>query len=115
MNRKIKHGIIIVFSLTLVLATVFIPVRLEKISEVKAAKLGYPIHFLVQDFSSKYGNHYFFPTWEEFSFERKLPLVGFSMPGLAADFIVSVIGCEIFFYILETIDFALRKNRNDNN
>ncbi len=93
------------------LATLFITVRLETVSEIKSTELGYPVSFLQQDFSAKYGNNYFFPTWEEFSFSKKYSVVGFSAPGLAVDFIVALIVCEILFYLLEAVDFALRKER----
>ncbi|MFA7319761.1 MAG: hypothetical protein WC022_04170 [Parcubacteria group bacterium] len=104
-----KHIILIIFSLALVAATLFIPTRLENREEIQRTKLGYPAYFMEQNFFDKYGGQYFFPTWEKIDWSGKYPIVSFSPGRLAVDFVLIFLICEGFIYLLETIDFAIRK------
>jgi len=100
-----------IFSLALVGATLFIPTRLENKAEIQRVKLGYPAYFMEQNFYNKYGGQYFFPTWEKVDWSGKYPVVSFSPAGLVIDFGLIFLACECLVYILETVDFAIRKEK----
>lgn len=110
MHTKVKHILLAFFSLSFALVTLFIPTKLENKEEIRKAKLGYPAYFLEQDFFGKYESYYFFPTWEKVDLSRKNPIIGFRLTGLVVDWAIIFLALEIVIYILETIDFAVRKN-----
>lgn len=111
MNMKSKHCIMAIFSIALTLATLFIQTKLENKEEIQKTKLGYPAYFLEQNFSGKYEGYYFFPTWEKVDLSGNNPVVGFRPTGLVVDWVIIFLALEIFIYILEIIDFAIRKKR----
>lgn len=109
MDKKLKHTILAFFSLSLVFATLFIPVKLETVPEIRRAQLGYPAYFVEQNFYDKYGGQYFFPTWEKIDRSGKYPVISFSPGRLLVDLILIFMVCEGLIYVLETIDFAIRR------
>jgi preprotein translocase subunit YajC len=51
-KQFIKQSIIILIATLLVLLTLFIPQKVRSQAESKEVKMGYPVHFVTQDFSS---------------------------------------------------------------
>ena len=103
MNIYLKHGLLILTSITILLATLIglsAPVQNEKL--LSQVSFGYPLTFLSQDLSSIEGFLYF-PGHYRFSFDfQKYPLSGFSFVHFVADFL-------IIFGIIEGIVFILEK------
>ncbi|GEM_PF-4605795 len=111
MDTILKHIILVISSLSIIFVTLLIPVHLENNNELRDTKLGYPACFLEQNLSGRYGNLAFFPIWEKVDWSGKSPVVSFSFPWMLFDLILTFIALEAFIYTLETIDFAIRKEK----
>jgi len=111
MNNKIKHIILAILSLAFVVGTLFIYTKIDNQNELKKTRLGYPAYFLEQNSSSLYGKQPFFPTWDKLDLSGKAPVVSFNSLGFLVDFILIFSGFELLIYVLEALDFAIRKKR----
>lgn len=52
MDDKRKHGILAIFSVFLVWATVFLPEKATNLKELSNLRFGHPVAFISQDFSN---------------------------------------------------------------
>lgn len=110
---KYLNLLVAVFALGAVLATLFLYTEINNVSELKAAKMGYPFYFLQQDFSARYDGHPFFPTWERDDFREKVsPAVGFNVWGFVADFLIFFGIIRSGIYFLEKLENLYKKDKS---
>lgn len=107
MNTKVKHVIVAFFSLTLLFSTLFVQVMARNAEEEKNVKFGYPISFIVQDFSVFKDEFKFFPIYENFQFKMEA-IKSFSVMNFIGSYIIIFLSLEILICILETVDFKIR-------
>jgi len=102
-SYKAKYFIFLLFSLVLILASVFTSQKSS--SSDKSVSFGYPISFVRQDFSDYDPNAYY----QAFSLKRENAQTEF----LFGRFLVSLsgvfLGLSLLIYVLEIIDFKIRK------
>ena len=110
MNFKLKHLILAIFSLALLLATLFVPREAGNREELKKIGLGYPVFFVEQDFTKNYESFFFFPTWERFSFDfQKSPVKNFRVVSFLISFLFIFSALEIMIRLLEYLNFRVRR------
>ena len=107
MNQKIKHAILFLFSVCILISTVFIPRVANNSEEMKRVEFGYPFSFMSEDFS-KYNGFKFFPRFLKFELDNNFSQ-GMNYRKLIASFLVIFVLVEVLILILEFIYARLRK------
>jgi hypothetical protein len=103
MNIYLKHILLVATSCSILVTTLFVlSASVDNQELFSRVSFGYPVSFLLQDFSLT-DEFLFFPHYFKFSFDfQKYPISGFSFPYFIADFL-------IIFGIIEVIVFVLEK------
>ena len=111
MDLKIKHLILGVSSLILIFAYAFyIPSPVKSAEELSRVKFGFPIAFIQQDMTCQ-NSFAFYPNYFRFSpkLYKDCSVKNFSLLGLVASFLTIFLVLEAAVYILEILNFQLRK------
>ena len=109
MNLKVKHSILFLFSLALLIATLFVPREADNLAQMKPVKLGYPVTFINQDFSFDDASFSYFPNWHRFKpFMKEYPYK-IVWPRFVVSLLITFLLVEGLIYILETADFKIRQ------
>ncbi|MBP9727787.1 MAG: hypothetical protein KBD27_00255 [Candidatus Moranbacteria bacterium] len=82
----IKGGILLVFSLAFLIGSVFVMVPTINRESLSTITFGYPLGFVVQDFSIEYGQHGWYPPNQFFRTEQSFSIVWWR--GMASLFLV---------------------------
>lgn len=106
MKKKVKHLILAVFSIILVLSSLFLSMPANNASQMKSIKFGYPLHFVSQDFSS-YNAFSFFPRYQKFEFNNLSKIVEFSISSFIISVILVFICIEVLIYFLEYLKYLI--------
>lgn len=109
MGQKMKHSILLFFSIVLLLATLFVPQKSDNIEQLKNVGLGYPIAFIYQDFSYADKSFSFFPCWHRLEFNNKDYPIKFKPTLFLLSLFILFIVVEFIVYLLEILDFKIRK------
>lgn len=109
MSVGLKQFLLAFFSLGLVLATLFVRMRVDTHMEMKHTGFGYPFQFVFQDFSRYDQQDSFFPSYPKIELKSENPIVGISVPYFLLSWASFFFGLEILIYILETLDFWVRR------
>lgn len=106
-NKKVKHLLIAIFSLALLISTLFVSGKVNNVEEVKSVKFGAPFKFIGQDLSQS--DIFWFPDYPKPKISREMKFNWFSLKNFLASFLIFFISLEIVIYILEWADFGIRK------
>ena len=107
MSGIFKHSVLFLFSVVLVLATFFVPMRADDSSQMKDVSFGYPFRFVSQDFSDHDAIVSFFPRYETADvFKRHIESFSVFNFFLSLGFIFIVL--EIIIFLLEWLKYRVQ-------
>lgn len=109
MNRKVKHLTLLLFSVVLLSATLFVPRKADNRDGIKKLELGYPVAFVVQDFSNVDKHFSFYPRWQRLDFNNKDYPIKFKPANFMLSLFILFVIIELIVYSLEILDFKIRK------
>lgn len=99
MNLKLKHGILLLVSLSLVITSLYVWMPANNSAQMKELSFGYPFSFVSQDFSDFDKSFSFFPRYERIDL--------FKRPVERFDIFNFVLSLSVVFVILEAVIFFL--------
>ena len=103
--KKIKHIILIIFSVVLVLSSAFIAQKSSPNVYDKTVIFGYPLGFVKQNFNGYDPKNYY----QDFSLKRQSAQTEFLLFNFTESFLIVFVFLEFFIYVFEIIDFEGRK------
>lgn len=106
MNRRIKHGILLLVGLVLVGATVYVPMLSVNSSQMKSVSFGYPLRFVSQDFSDYDASFSYFPRYQKAELFKR-PIHGFNPFNFIFSWVIIFIILEVVIYVLEWLKYKI--------
>jgi len=108
MNKKIRHSILVLFGLLLLLGTLYIPVLIERPEQVSKVELGYPLGFVVQDYTTD-SRPFRFPVYWRFDISSGATIASFSIWKFIVSWMVIFAITEGVIYVLEILYIKARE------
>lgn len=102
MNANLKHSIILIASIILLGATLFVPMPARNSEEMERIWFGYPLQFISQDLSA-YDTVHVFPRYQQIEVQSYQNFNGFSVTGLVSSILVIFLSLEGIIFLLEQI------------
>lgn len=110
MNNKIKHLVLGLFGCILTLVTIFVPIKVKNLSEMKDVQFGYPFHFISGDFSNL-NTFPFFPRYLQFNSSNEISFINFHIFNFIISFLIVFLVIELIIFILEVLNFKIRNRQ----
>jgi hypothetical protein len=110
MSLILKHFILFFCSFLILISSLYLPYPAENANELKDVKMGYPLSFVSQNFTEKYQKQIsFFPRWQKFDLDTQKVPFEFYFGKFAVSLSIVFLAVEFLIYVLEIIDFKIRK------
>jgi hypothetical protein len=107
--KIVKHSILFLFSVALLVATLFVPQEANDKEQMKHLGFGYPLTFATQSFSFKAGSFSYFPNIQKFEPFNKAHAFTILWMRFLESLLVMFVSLEIIIYLMETLDFKIRQ------